>query len=564
MKLDKIKHNKILLSVFYFIFLMTITFSSFSFFAYSNITSKHYTFAIGAFILLGISLLTGRGRVEINIIDILVCIFLIYILAYTIIDSISYINLYRVLLTLSFVFIYISFKIQHCKYYSQSLLAIRWCCISLALYALVESIAPYNLLAFFNIANCFDNQSGIAGCIIALTPFCTYLKARSNYLRLFKSICIACIVLAIIILKSRAGFISLSFILILYYISDKRIKKETIFAISLLIIAIIVFTLSIKIDSSKGRYFILLISFNLIFNAIFKGNGVGSFLELYMNAQAQYFSVNTYSNYQDLADKISHPLNEYVLLVIEYGIIPFIILVIFVITIIINFKRSSPFHISLFIVAFFSLLSYPFRYPIIIFISAVCIANVRIKSIMVINVKASHKILFALLLIPFLLIYFKCFSFDYKWGIIAKESMYISPNSTTLKYNYLYNNNKHNGNPYFLYNYAYMLNMTGDYELSNEIISNSKLICSKYESQMLLGENYLLLNKINEAEICFIQACNMIPNRFMPLYKLLVIYRNCGLIEKEQNMAKIIINKKVKIQSHIVNLIKDEARKSLM
>ena len=57
-----------------------------------------------------------------------------------------------------------------------------------------------------------------------------------------------------------------------------------------------------------------------------------------------------------------------------------------------------------------------------------------------------------------------------------------------------------------------------------------------------------------------LNAHNMIPNRFMPLYKLMLLYKYSGNTKQIIDIAKIIINQEVKVPSEIVNMIKMEAQ----
>lgn len=60
------------------------------------------------------------------------------------------------------------------------------------------------------------------------------------------------------------------------------------------------------------------------------GYGSGGFLANYMNYQAEYFARDTDNKYAMLAGDVKHPFNEYILLVVNYGLIGFLLFLTFV------------------------------------------------------------------------------------------------------------------------------------------------------------------------------------------------------------------------------------------
>ena len=53
----------------------------------------------------------------------------------------------------------------------------------------------------------------------------------------------------------------------------------------------------------------------------------------------------------------------------------------------------------------------------------------------------------------------------------------------------------------------------------------------------------------------------MIPNRFIPLYRLALLYKEEGKIREARMIADIIVKKQVKVESIDVFTIKEEMRK---
>jgi hypothetical protein len=78
--------------------------------------------------------------------------------------------------------------------------------------------------------------------------------------------------------------------------------------------------------------------------------------------------------------------------------------------------------------------------------------------------------------------------------------------------------------------------------------------------QMLLADNYKNLNRAEEAENHLLLSSGMCPNRFMPLYQLVLLYNETGRNKEALALARLI-DKEVKIPSVTVTAIKDEMQK---
>lgn len=81
-----------------------------------------------------------------------------------------------------------------------------------------------------------------------------------------------------------------------------------------------------------------------------------------------------------------------------------------------------------------------------------------------------------------------------------------------------------------------------------------------YDVQMLIADNYYNMKQWNMANKHYIIASQMIPNRFMPLYKRMLLYETVQNKHLSLYMAHIIINKPVKIPSNTINKIKHDAQ----
>jgi tetratricopeptide (TPR) repeat protein len=126
------------------------------------------------------------------------------------------------------------------------------------------------------------------------------------------------------------------------------------------------------------------------------------------------------------------------------------------------------------------------------------------------------------------------------------------------EYNRLYRQLGKNG--LFLYNHAAELHEAGEFERSAAVFERSMRYYNDMDVQMLLADNYIELGKYAEAERHLKLAAAMCPARFMPLYGLAKLYGAVGRRDEALALAKIIINKSVKIPSPAVAAIKHEMR----
>jgi len=82
-----------------------------------------------------------------------------------------------------------------------------------------------------------------------------------------------------------------------------------------------------------------------------------------------------------------------------------------------------------------------------------------------------------------------------------------------------------------------------------------------YDLQILLADNYEQTGETELAIQLYHYAAEMIPCRFVPLYRLCLCYKESGDTEKALEYAKLIHRKQVKIPSPTVRAIQLESEK---
>ena len=75
-----------------------------------------------------------------------------------------------------------------------------------------------------------------------------------------------------------------------------------------------------------------------------------------------------------------------------------------------------------------------------------------------------------------------------------------------------------------------------------------------------ISDNCLKLQRYGDTEAYLKQASAMCPVKFMPLYKLAELYIKTEQKEEARILALIILEKRVKVESAIINNIRFKAR----
>jgi len=419
--------------------------------------------------------------------------------------------------------------------------------------------------SYFPVIGSFDNPAGFAASIVLCYPF-LLCQTSNGKRKTLKFMACLLLIIAVILSGSRTGILTLCVVTLLFYTLRfrKLIHNRRIFFISggaLLLIGLFIGLIYLKPASASGRVLIWKVSAELCKEHIIRGNGLGSFKADYMQEQAKYLS----SSHADESDKIlagntNHPFNEYLLLLIEQGLIG---IALFLLLLIAVFRSNVPFEtpalLTLVSIAIFSCFSYPFKYAFVWFMTIYCLASLNQREVALRTIHFNKPFL---LIILFILCFFsiKNIIFERTWkriSLVAEKNNGLLDNELSV-FTKLYD--EWNGNPYFLYNYASELKNVELYKQSVNVFLHCESYINTYDLQMQLADNYYQMGCWEEAERRYKQAQCMCPSRFLPLQGLLRIYvksNNCILAER---VAFEIINKRIKIPSYTVSIIQEEAK----
>ncbi len=409
----------------------------------------------------------------------------------------------------------------------------------------------------------FDNPAGYASCLVFSLPIgLRHWKDYDRWNRYLivssKLICIC----AIVVSGSRAGILCV--VLCMMMVWSKKFKIKS-FVLSLLFIMITLgLIVCVKTDSSRGRWFITQRTMEMIAERPLTGWGHGGFDAHYMDVQADYFKKYPDSEYLMLADNIRHPLNEFLLLAVDYGLIGLLI-VLCAVMFMIRWYLKHPSEIGqtgmrlLACIIMFSMFSYPFLYPftwMMLLFAIVCIFNdvplrCHVERILTLS---------AILLLPLMGYRVTNKYLLYKeWGMIQHKAYYGQSKKMMPLYAELYPQVKSDYS--FLYNYASEQYVAGNYKEALLTAEECSKSLADYNLSLLIADIHRALHNYEKAISYYDRASLMCPSRFIPLYEQYCVYRQIGDTVACSKLANVILHKPIKIQSLEINNIIEDVRR---
>ena len=325
--------------------------------------------------------------------------------------------------------------------------------------------------------------------------------------------------------------------------------------------AVLFFVWCHKQDSTSGRIFILERSWELISRKPWTGYGTGGFGREYMWEQARYFAGNPESGYAWLADEVRHPLNEFVLLWVDYGVAaPCVLFGCFVSVIVGLACRKERFlsacACALSSLFLFSCFSYPFKYPLPALVSVVALCSLLRPVWRRVSVQKPLAIGLCLCSIILGLKLLSEFRHEREWARVSECSLRGWSGLMMPHYRRLYLHYK--DNPYFLYNYAVEQFYAGRYVGAWRTAEECRKHWASYNLELLSGDICRQLERYGDALFHYRWASLMCPVRFAPLEGMYHVYRERGDNLRADSVSAVIRAKKIKVLSSEVIRIKEE------
>lgn len=440
----------------------------------------------------------------------------------------------------------------------------------------ITNIIPVHTYNGCNVLAGFDNPVGVASALTVSLPF-TFVFLDKVKDRVIKYVVLSgtCgVVLTILaIARSRVGILASGIVLLLYVLhtlENVKTRKIIAFLLSLILLAVVVYMSFSKRGSNSGRALILGVCWDMFKDAPLFGHGLHGFRSQYMLYQADYLEHCGSSVLPMLADNTTHPLNEYALLAVNFGVIGIATLLIGIIMTIMHFfkNQSNESFVGIMTIAgigVLSMFSYPFRYPLTL-LGLLCALLLVYKDVLL-NLNRTTMIIIrsitatiSALCLCLIIIWAH---YQIQWGVLSAVSDNGNDTNGVIKgYNSLYP--KLGNDPYFLYNYAYVLSESGECEKAGNMATKSFDLMANYDTALLIADNAKECGDVDAAEEFYWLASKMCPVKFMPLYGLFCLYNDNGRLEEMKEIGQLILSKPIKVNSPEIRMIRTQVRQAMI
>ena len=324
----------------------------------------------------------------------------------------------------------------------------------------------------------------------------------------------------------------------------------------------------IKRPSAEGRLLMWKIDTRIMLRHPLCGGGIGNFAGAFGEEQARYFASEERPKAEtQVAGCPEAGFNEFLQTGAETGAVGLVLLLLITGSAIVSqLRRGAPFGYGLLAAAVFACFSYPWGVLPLRLLFVVLLAGTCSKRVVPIPGRGHVVVLLALAgcLVCWTGLYSR-----YARRVEARRQwseIRIWPNSG--RYDYLVEDGPRyhdalQGDFRFLYDYGYALHKTGSYRQSNEILREGMRISSDPRFWNIAGRNYEMLGDVAAAELAYLHAHRMIPDRVYPLYLLAKLYLADGQTEKAFATACRVIAHKPKVESVQTREMQAELRKLL-
>lgn len=401
-------------------------------------------------------------------------------------------------------------------------------------------------------AGSFDNIAGFASCLALSLPLgISKMKSQRPVVKWLLIVAKMLCVVGIVCSGSRMGMLCLGAMVMIY------LKVKRAWLLPVLCVALLLLVIGFKHNSSIGRWFIYERSIEMMASKPATGWGYKGFENNYMQVQADYFKQHEQSAYATLADNVHHPLSEYLLIGVNYGIVALLASLVVIGLLLKRLRRDA--HPDLFasVVALilFGLFSYPMRYPFSWVVLAAALLTVmksqnRLPRMVYLVVSAIAVVL----LIPL----YSFFKTERCWAGLAEKAQCGLYKTTLPGYQKLMERKEND--PRFLYNYAAVLCEAGELKQAKSTITKCYHSFKDYDVCLLTANIHAEADDIHQAEKYYKEAHLMVPSRIMPLYGLFQLYQRNGMQLKAQQVGKEIIRSKIKVPSSKAKEIKEKVQ----
>lgn len=449
--------------------------------------------------------------------------------------------------------------------------------LAVAVYCLLQMAGLANNETLFRAVADFDNPAGVAALFCVTFPFIIILSRHKTNILLVVTLFVidASVLFAI---QSRAGLVAITVSTVVWLLSlcaEKKIKPGTVILISLLVAVVIggvTFLFYYKSASTNGRMVIFNTCIRMVAARPLLGYGFGGFGREYMNWQAEYLKTIDHDNILMLSDNVTHPLSEYMLVAVNYGLIGLAVVIgVITIAVVRAFRqkgRQRAFILmeicSLCTLSFFS---YPFRYPmtsIVVVCLIVLFLSHRIKKFQLSYRRPAVAFVLAVSLVSITFLW-PWYKVQVQWKSISDRLNLDAKSAIVVKHDILpYTDKVLIRNPRYMYSRAVVNYYAGDYQQALNDAKNSSDKLSSYDTELLLGSICQKIGLNVDAETHYREASYMCPSRITPLYSLFRLYEEQGDTTNIVIVGHELLDKPVKVASHETRAMRLDVKRKLL
>lgn len=259
-----------------------------------------------------------------------------------------------------------------------------------------------------------------------------------------------------------------------------------------------------------------------------------------------------------MADNIRHPLSDVLLLTVNYGLVAtllcgtcFIGIAVFAVKRDAYTAKSGLLLLSC--VLMLCLFSYPLRYPFTWLMIAYALLLVLTPKEGYMRLHVAFPLIFSCIMA---IVVTKHYILEREWGrLTAMAEQGVTP---TVMKGYTKLHPLLQSNPLFLYNEAAVFEEGGDERTALRLSQTCRKNLADYDLQLLFGDIYLALNRVDEALRAYKTAEWMIPSRIMPLYAQYLVYQKKGDKVRLDSLRKVILKFVPKVSNETVMFIKKQ------
>lgn len=529
----------------------------------SDIESKWFGTLFLVFAMGALSALGGHSRtVTVRAMDWAVGLVLVWV----VIRSIGHVTLLYYLRLAAVGVLYVGFRMAGRRYAKEAGLTVAVLTVVLAMYGLGQwlHVIPAGGRSF-PVVGTFDNPAGFASALAMGVPF--VLPFVKHERRGVQVAAVGALLLVLVVLaaaQSRAALLATLAVLVLWAASSSHRPVGTFWkvAVPVLLAAAFVGMYFLKKDSADGRLLIWWVTLRLIMQHPVVGGGTHAFWRAYMPAQADYFRLHPDSRFALLADNVRHPFNEYLSVLLQWGVVGLLLLAIVVLLAVRAWRshRDSEKDTSLLalvalgIVACFS---YPMNYPFAWIILTGGLATFgsatpawRPRQFPSLVQTTIVTIVSTALLVTSAIQY----HYYEEWHNVAHHRPAVAMEKLAETYERLLPHMKRDS--FFLYNYAAELYYHKRVIAALSFINDSMRGQDDYLTEYLYANILLAMDDSKEAMGIFDTLSNMCPSLFVPVFKKFEISVRNNDKEKALYYAKDIVSKPIKKESQQVNHIR--------